>query len=77
MGYPERSGALSYLLKKPPRAHADGSSDFSRGLGLVAFDVGLNIGEVPYGLASPDYSHEGAGTLRFLPQDLSQGSTFS
>ena len=65
------------ILGQVGNGFADGSSDFSRGLGVVAFNVGLNIGEVPYGLASPDYSHEGAGTLRFLPQDLSQGSTFS
>jgi hypothetical protein len=56
---------------------ADGSGNISRGLGLIAFNVGLNVRQVPYGLASPNYSHEGAGTLRFLPQDLSQRSTFS
>jgi hypothetical protein len=65
------------ILGQQGNGFADGSGDISRGLRLIAFNVGLNIGQVPDGLASPDYSHEGAGTLRFLPQDLSQRSTFS
>lgn len=56
---------------------ADGSGDLSRSLWPVVFDVGLKIGEMTYRLAGPDYSHEGAGTFRFLPQDLSHRSTFS
>jgi hypothetical protein len=35
------------ILSQAGNGFANGSSDFSRGLGLVALDVGLNIGEVP------------------------------
>jgi len=56
---------------------ADGGGDISSSLRPVLFDVGLKIGEMPYRLVGPDYLHEGGATFRFLPQDLSHGSTFS
>ena len=56
---------------------ADGAGNSTRRFRLVLFDIGLDLGEVKEGFAGPDYSHEGGGTFRFLPQDLSQRSTFS
>lgn len=45
--------------------------------GLIPFDKLPNFGEVADGLFRPDYSHDGGGNSRFLPQDRSQRAVFS
>jgi hypothetical protein len=44
---------------------------------LIPFDKLPNFGEVADGLFRPDYSHDGGGNSRFLPQDRSQRAVFS
>jgi hypothetical protein len=45
--------------------------------GLILLDVLANFGEVGDGRFGPNYSHDGGGSSRFLPQERSQRAVFS
>lgn len=45
--------------------------------GLILFDVLPNSDQIGDGCLSPDYSHDGGGSSRFLPQERSHRAVFS
>ena len=45
--------------------------------GLILFDILPNFDEVGDSRLGPDYSHDGGGSSRFLPQERSQRAVFS
>jgi len=49
----------------------------TRCCGLIPFDVLPDFNEVGDGRFGPNYSHDGAGSSRFLPQERSQRAVFS
>jgi hypothetical protein len=44
---------------------------------LIMFNVSPNFDEVSNGRLGPDYSHDGGGSSRFLPQERSHRAVFS
>jgi hypothetical protein len=49
----------------------------TRSFRLVLLDISADVDEVGDGRLGPDYSHDGGGSSRFLPQERSQRAVFS
>jgi hypothetical protein len=61
-----------WMLGKPFHGIENSLSQSARGHRLILFDKLPDFDEVGDGRFGPDYSHDGGGSSRFLPQERSQ-----
>jgi len=61
-----------WMLGKPFHGIENSLSQSARGHRLVLLDILPDFDEIGDGRFGPDYSHDGGGSSRFLPQERSQ-----
>jgi len=65
------------MLGKPFYGNENALSQSARGHGLVLVDIVADFDKVGDGRFGPDYSHDGGGSSRFLPQERNQRAASS